>query len=94
MAAAIPSNWTFSGGTVPIVATAVSLSAPSTIRVDHTEPKGGESLTLTFPLTGIQSNTAVPFTGPPSLNFTSIGDAPQIYTLQVLDGTTLRLLIS
>jgi len=92
--AALPAYWTFSGGSTAITATSVVLSAADTVRVYHTEPKGGETYTLTLPLSGLKSATSVPYNGAGTLNFTSVSQAPTAVQAQVIDNKTVRVIFS
>lgn len=92
--AADPANWTFSGGTVAVRALLVERIAPTVIRVYHSEPHAGDSLTVHVPYLGIVATNSDVYTSPASFTFTAVAVPPVATLAQPLDSRHVRVIFS
>lgn len=91
--AANPQYWVFSG-LVYVQCTQVQQISSNTLRIHHTEPKGGQTYTLSLPENGLKSVLGVPYNGASQITFTSVAQAPTALVCQVLDYQTIRIVYS
>lgn len=85
-------NWVFSGGSVAITASSVSVST-TTVTIYHNEALNGESLSIAMPYAGIFYGTE-PYSGPLGYGFTSVGVSPTISNAAAVSAYDIRVRFS
>lgn len=86
-------QYSITGGTVPVTVTSIE-AVGAILRVHTTEPKHGESLTLTIPTMTLKDTSLNIYYGPFSFVYTSVGVAPYIALAASLGGHSLKVIYS